>query len=363
MLDISLDRVSFAYGSGFALSDLTFIFPKGAHTAVVGLPGCGSSTLLRLIAGEIRPDSGEIRIGARVVNSLRTSRRPLLYATSELDVPQRWSVKHALINAVRARTIDREDRYQELALAASKWQLEQLVERKIGTLSESERLRVHLARIELFRPGIVVADRLLERTSPSLRSRLADDFYRTLRVLGATVVSAVSSHIELGMTDRIVVLEDGRIAQSGSPAQLFASPASEAAAVALGDINIVPVRIEGNTVVSVIGEWTVENPPFSGNGIALARPDAFFVAAPGEESDLIFGIEEAWYDGGRWMAKGLLTGGGQLRVVLPRETAIRKGKLLALRYDPAAFTLLPRADSVQSAGVPTDVIPPMSETR
>ncbi len=364
MLDVSCHGVSFSFGDDrFALHDISATFPKSSHTAIAGPPGCGASTLLRLIAGELRPDSGEIRIGTRVVNTLRASRRPLLYVTSELDVAGRWSVQHALVNAVRTRTLDRADRFQELSLASSKWQLDGLLERRVSTLSSSERVRLHLARIELLRPGILVADRLLENASPAARNRLADDFYRSLRVLGTTVISALASNAELGMTDGVVVLDEGRVLQSGSAAHVFSSPASEAAAAAMGHVNVVPLRIDGTRVESVIGEWIVDTPPFSGSGVALARPDDFFVAASGEESDLIFGLEEASFEGGRWIVRGLLTGGIELRVTLAREVAISKGKLLALRYDPRRFTLLARPEMQQPSGVPTDIVPPMRESR
>src|SRR5258708_39327746 len=112
MLDISLD-----------LDGVRLTVPKGTHTAVIGPPGCGASTLLRVIAGDLRPAAGEVRIGARVVNDLPRRRRPLLYVTSEPDAPGRWSVEHLLVAAVRTRSLDREDRLHELKLAATKWHL------------------------------------------------------------------------------------------------------------------------------------------------------------------------------------------------------------------------------------------------
>src|SRR5688572_13608970 len=161
MLDLALRDVTFAYPkSRFALRHLNLLVAKSTHTAVIGPAGAGASTLLKLVAGSLRPDSGEIIIGARVVNRIKSSERPLLYVTSKIDVPDRWSVQHALVAAVRQRTLDRIDRQHEYDLAVSKWELQP--DRTIGTLSPSERTLVHLARIELLKPGILIADRLLE---------------------------------------------------------------------------------------------------------------------------------------------------------------------------------------------------------
>jgi ABC-type sugar transport system ATPase subunit len=331
VLDVSLHDVS-----ARVLRGVSVTFARSVHTAVLGT---GGSTLLQVIAGTLRPDGGEVRIGARVVNKLKPAARPLLFVTSELDVPRRWSVQHALIAAVRTRTLDRIDRQREYDLAVEKWRL--APERKIATLSGTEQTLVQLARIELLRPGILLADRILERLSPAAVVPVADDFYRTLRVIGTTVISAPATRAELAMSDAVVVLSEGRVVQIGTPAAVYGRPADEAAAAATGEVNRVPVTIRGRTVESAIGAWELDAPPFQGSGIALARPEDFAEARPGEDSDFVFGVEEAGFADGRWLARGMLTGGVILRVALPAGTPLHKGRLLALRYDPARFRLLP----------------------
>jgi ABC-type sugar transport system ATPase subunit len=363
VLDVALRSLSFGYGRELLLRDLTAVFPRGSHTSVTGPPACGASTVLRLIAGTLKPRSGEIVIGSRVVNELKPARRPLLFATSSLEIPGRWSVQHALVAAVRTRTLDRIDRHREYALAATGWELESLLERRLDTLSSTEATRVLCARIELLRPGILVADRLLERVGASARERIADGFYRTLRVMGTTVISAPAARDELAFTDRIIVLDQGRVVQSGGAAEVFAGPVSDAAAAATGEFDAIPVTIRGNTVESVIGAWEVAEPPFQGSGVALVRPGDFTQAKPGEDSDLVFGVEEAGFAGGRWIARGILSGAISMRVELPAHAQVHKGRLMALRYDPARFRLLPRETAARQTTVPTDVVPPMRETR
>jgi ABC-type Fe3+/spermidine/putrescine transport system ATPase subunit len=359
VLDVSLRDVSFAN----VLREVTLTFPASRHTAITGPPASGASTLLRILAGTLRPDRGAVVIGTRDVTDVKASRRPLLHVTSDIDVPRRWSVQHALVAAVRTRTLDREDRHREYALAVDKWQLESLLERRIDALSSTEIARVHFARIELLHPAIVVADRWLERVNASARDTLADALYRTMRVIGATVITAPSTRDELALSDHIVVLDAGRVVQSGSAADVFAHPESDAAAIATGEVDLIPITIAGTVVESVIGAWDVTDSPFQGSGVALVRPSDFTLAAPGEDSDLIFGVEEAGFAGGRWIARGMLSGGVTLRVELPRDANVHKGRLLALRYDPARFRLLPRELAPLRASVPTDVVPPLRETR
>ncbi|HEX8252211.1 MAG TPA: ATP-binding cassette domain-containing protein [Thermoanaerobaculia bacterium] len=363
MLDVALRNLAFAHDRGFALRDVTVTFERSTHTALIGPPACGASTLLQLIAGTLRPASGEIVLGQRRANEIKASRRPLLSVTSALDVPGRWSVQHALVAAVRTRSLDREDRHREYELAIEKWSLAPLLERRIRTLSTTEQTRVQLARIELLRPAILVADRLLERVGAAARTPLADTFYRTMRVFGTTVISAPSARDELAYSERVVVLNEGRVVQSGHAAQVFARPADDAAAIATGDVDIIPITVRGNLVESVIGAWDVDPPPFQGSGVALVRPSDFAPPRPGEDSDFVFGVEEAGFADGRWIAHGMLSGGVTIRVELPREANVHKGRLMALRYDPSRFRLLPRELAPLQPTVPTDVVPPMRETR
>ena len=113
MLDVSLTDSTLG----------TVTFPRSTHTAIIGPAGSGKSTLLQIIAGDRKPQSGEVRIGSRDVTNLKRARRPLLYTTSAIDAPSRWSVRHLLVAAARQRTIDREDRQHEIEMASSKWNL------------------------------------------------------------------------------------------------------------------------------------------------------------------------------------------------------------------------------------------------
>lgn len=358
MLDVSFRSVS-----NFALRDVTLTFAASTHTAIVGAPASGASTLLQLIAGTLRPKSGEILIGSRAVTSVRPSQRPVLFVTSQIDVPDRWSVQHALIAAVRRRSLDRIDRQHEYTLAVDKWRLGGMIDRTVGTLSTSEQTLVHLARIELLRPGILVADRLLERLNAAASEEVIDALYRTLRVAGTTVITAPSSRAELGVTDRVVVLADGRVVQEGNAAYVYANPADESAAVATGAVNVVPITIEGTSVEAAIGSWEVTVPPFQGSGVALVRPEAFSIAAAGAESDLIVAVEEAAFENGRWLVRAMLTGGVTLRISLAAAEHLHKGKLIALTYQPAGFPLIPRDIAVERHAAPASIIPSMRSSR
>jgi ABC-type sugar transport system ATPase subunit len=362
VLDVSLHAVSFRYDT-FALRGVDLVCAASTHTAVTGPAGCGSTTLLRLISGDIKPDSGIVQIGTRDVTRMRRSQRPLLFATSDPDVPRWWTVRHALIAAVRRRKLDRVDRQHEYRLALEKWRLEALAGRRVSTLSQSEKTLMNVASIELRKPGILVADRLFAAINPALLRWAAGEFFRTLRVMGTTVIAAPATTIELGWADRVAIFDRGTVLQIGRPAHVYVSPLDDAAAIATGDLNVIPVAIRGTTVESLIGAWELPEPPFQGAGVALARPGDFTVARRGDESDLIFSVEEASFEEGSWKATGILSGGFLLRVALPRGEPVEKGKLLPLQYDPSRFALIAREIDLPRSSAPLDVVPPLRDTR
>lgn len=364
MLEVALRNITFAYPRGsFAIRDLSVAFARSEHTAIVGAPAAGVSTLLRLIAGDLEPQKGDVIIGTRVVTAEKRSRRPLVFATTDPDVPARWSVQHALIAAARTRNLDRIDRQAEISQSLERWTLQTLLDRRLDSLSGSELTRLQLARIELMRPAILVCDRLFADAAPSVADRLRDEMHRLLRVMGTTVISGVSSHDELGLAHTVMVIEDGQLIQHGAPADLYRSPGSEAAAASLGPINVIPAVIRHGEVQSSIGYWQIDPIPFEGTGVILIRPEEFTLAPPGEESDLVISVEEAKFVSGRWLASSYVSGGVPLQLFLPPATEVHKGKLLALRFDPRKARLLPRDAEPADGSRIADFIPPLRETR
>jgi ABC-type sulfate/molybdate transport systems ATPase subunit len=177
------------------------------------------------------------------------------------------------------------------------------------------------------------------------------------------VITAPASRAELGVTDRIVVLASGRVAQEGTAAQVYTTPVDERSATATGAVNVIPITIEGSSVESVIGAWELASPPFQGTGVALVRPEAFSIAGRGAESDLIVAVEEAAFENGRWLVRAMLSGSVALRISLSANEHLHKGKLIALTYEPAGFPLIQREITVERRSAPTSVIPPMSSSR
>ncbi|HEU5163633.1 MAG TPA: ATP-binding cassette domain-containing protein [Thermoanaerobaculia bacterium] len=362
MLDLAFDAVSLTRGS-FSISGLSAAFPRSTHTALIGPPASGKSTLLALLEGTERPASGRVVIGQRDATRMRASARPLFHTARTAAIPGRWSVRHALVAAARSRRgLDYQDRIEEIEKVAATWSLRDLLDRRARELSSGEALRLRLAQILLHRPAVLLAERLFAPATAGAADALEDRFWGQLRADGCTVVHEISRPEELGWADRAMLVDGGSIVATGAPRDLERAAPTAALAALFGPSSVIPILVVGDEVRSALGNWTLEEPTFQGNGVALAHPWQFTRARVGEESDFLFGIEEARFLGWAWELSGLVGGATVLRVWVEADEHPSKGRLLPLRFEPARFRLFPSAEDPR-LGVPTDVIPSRSDSR
>lgn len=342
MLQISIESVEAPWGrDGFGL-ELDLRFEASTHTALIGAAGSGKTALLRVVAGELPVRAGTVRMGRQDVTHAATARRPVLLSSRDLDTPPRRTVRHAMVAALRQTALDREDRLAAFDRIAVDWELATILDRRFRDLSSGEVCRARLALIEVLRPAILLLERVFRGTSPGDARRLSLQLHDSLRAVGTTVISEIEHVGELELFDRIVVLDGGRVAQTGVPQEVLEAPASIEAAFAGGPAVLIPVSIRGVTVESPIGTWETESPPFQGVGTAIARPH-HFETADGGESDFVLGVERAAFREGLWRVQGYVTGGVLIEVALPGRMSVHKGKLVPLRYDPRRFVLVRRA--------------------
>lgn len=338
MLDLALNDVA---KEDRGVTRLSLDVPARSHTLLLGGTGSGKSTILELFAGTIRPDRGSVHMGSREVTRFRAGARPVVHSRLTAPPGERWSVGRALVSAVRRREgLDRQERSDELGLQLEAWDLEPLFERRLDRISGSERLRVRLARLLLLRPAILLAERLFSEALESEVFALADRFYRELRVHGCTVVTEPAHGEEIGCADRVAVIDRGAVVASGEAAAIGRRPPSLAVARAFGPGTVLPVSLREGVVRSPLGEWRAEAP--DGDHDAWVHPAAVRMARGGEESDFIFAVEEARFDGRRWLATGFITGGVILRVELESASRLEKGSLLPMVLVTEAISLFPR---------------------
>ena len=250
--------------------------PAGTLSAVLGLSGCGKTTLLRLIAGLDRAQRGSIELGARTLDDhqafVAPERRRIGY------VPQEGALfPHLSVEANVGFGLTRaERRGAAVAQLLEMVGISELARRLPHQLSGGERQRAALARALALRPELLLLDEPFSSLDATLRSQVREEVSELLRQQGVTTVLVTHDQEEaLSLADSVAVLRDGRIVQAGSPDDLYNQPADARLARFLGAANLIDAALQDGVAKTPLGALAVRGgaPPGEVQGVVLLRPE------------------------------------------------------------------------------------------
>ena len=295
MAQVSVENVSKSFGSLTVVHDINVMVPDGKFIVLVGPSGCGKSTLLRMIAGLEEISSGVVKIGARVVNDLPASKRDIamvfqnyaLYPHKNVAENMGFSLKmaHLPLTEINARVEN----------AAQILGLEPYLKRYPRELSGGQRQRVAMGRSIVRKPQVFLFDEPLSNLDAKLRVQMRSEIRELHQTLGTTTIYVTHDQIEaMTMADQIVVMREGRIAQTGTPLDLYDNPASVFVAEFIGSpsMNMVSAIVKGGAKPSVVlNEETLLLPPDlsvkDGQEITLGiRPENLILSQKGKKNIL-----------------------------------------------------------------------------
>lgn len=242
--DLRLESVSKRFGDVLAVDDLTLDVPKGSFVAVLGPSGCGKSTTLRMIAGLEQPSAGRIVLGDVDLTGSRPYERPINTVFQSYALFPHLSVLDNVAFGPRRRKVpDAVPRAHE-ALRLVK--MSGYADRSPSHLSGGQQQRVALARALVNEPEVLLLDEPLGALDLKLRREMQVELTRIHGELGTTFVHVTHDQEEaMTMADTVAVMNEGRIVQHGSPADLYDRPTSVFTANFLGSSNLVAAHILG----------------------------------------------------------------------------------------------------------------------
>ncbi|WP_342362039.1 ABC transporter ATP-binding protein [Terrarubrum flagellatum] len=241
---VEFRNVSKRYGGVTAVADVSFTIEPGTLVTLLGPSGCGKTTTLRLIAGLEMASEGQIIIGGRDVTNLSASERDVSMVFQSYALFPHMSV---LDNVAYGPTVSGQPKAKAREMAIEKLGLVGLKgyeTRMPSELSGGQQQRVAVARALVLEPQVLLFDEPLSNLDAKLRRRVREDIRRLQRDLNLTVAYVTHDQEEaLAVSDRVIVMSNARIAQSGSPRELYEEPASLFVADFIGDSNILDVDI------------------------------------------------------------------------------------------------------------------------
>ncbi|MEP6688793.1 MAG: ABC transporter ATP-binding protein, partial [Gemmatimonadales bacterium] len=336
-----VDRLRAPFGAASGLEEITFDVAPGERLALVGAPGAGKTTLLRAIAGLGPGSAARLLVGGREVGALPPERRGVVYLHQTPLLFPHLTVAENIAFPLRvrgARGADVEPAVDEVMHAL---RLDGLGKRRVQTLSGGQRHRAALARAIVARPPVLLLDEPFASLDPALRHevreavRVAQASYRPAMVLVTHDLDEAGT-----LADRIGLLLDGRLAQVGSPGELFTCPATLAVARFLGWTNSVPGTITGDGhFASPLGLLPLRAALGPGPGVAVFATSALRIAANGTLAARLVELRHRVHYTSALVALGALT----LEVALDGERPPSAGEEVRLALSPEAVSVFSRS--------------------
>ncbi|MFD4504253.1 ABC transporter ATP-binding protein [Streptomyces sp. NPDC058457] len=270
---LALDAATVRFGGRAVLDAVDLEVAEHEVVCVLGPSGSGKSTLLRVVAGLQPPASGRVLLDGHDQTRVPAHRRGvgLMFQDHQL-FPQR-DVGGNVAFGLRMRGAGKAQQAERVGELLELVGLPGAARRAVAGLSGGEQQRVALARALAPRPRLLMLDEPLGQLDRSLRERLVVELRELFGRLGTTVLAVTHDQGEaFALADRVVVMRDGRIAQSGTPLDVWQRPADEFVARFLGFDNVVPATVEGTVAVTPWGKVPVPEGSGQGTRTLLVRP-------------------------------------------------------------------------------------------
>jgi putative spermidine/putrescine transport system ATP-binding protein len=293
---IKLDQVTKTFdGRVMAVDAVTLDIAAGEFFSLLGPSGCGKTTSLRMIAGFEHPDSGRVHVGGRDITDLPVHRRDMGMVFQSYALFPHRTVAENVAFGLRMREVPKPEIERRVAAALAQVALTGFETRKPGQLSGGQQQRVALARALVVEPPVLLCDEPLGALDRKLRQQMQFELKELQKRLGVTLVFVTHDQEEaLAMSDRIAVMNGGRVEQVGTPTEIYERPRTRFVADFIGEINI----LEG------------------GGPLRALRPEKIRLVAP-DGARLAGMVETANYLGGSTLLRVQPTTGSSMLV---RET-------------------------------------------
>ena len=364
MAGIQIERVTKRFADVVAVRALSLVIEDREFVTLLGPSGCGKTTLLRLLAGFMQPDAGEIRVGATVLSSpsgvVPPERRGMGMVFQNYAVWPHKTVAQNVAFGLEVRRVPRAEARIRIARVLELVNLAGLEHRYPSELSGGQQQRVALARSLVVEPGILLLDEPLSNLDAKLRERMRWELKDLQRRTGITFVYVTHDQSEaLALSDRIAVMHQGEVMQVGPPREVYTRPANKTVADFMGLVNLVPgrvARVAGERGVVSLGDHrtlTVTLPPGAAEGQAVhvaVRPESLRLSAPnappaGNGAAALPGrVVEVTFLGNLTDCHVTLDNGTRVRVQLDPRTVLTIGQRVEIDVDPesaSVFTLEP----------------------
>ena len=276
----------------YAVKDVNIDIEPGTFVTLLGPSGCGKTTTLRMIAGFESPDEGEIYLGGEPINALTPNKRDTAMVFQSYALFPHYNVFDNVAYGLRLRKVPREEISRRVTEILALVELSGMEARMTNQLSGGQQQRVALARALVVEPGVLLFDEPLSNLDAKLRVQMRTEIRRIQQKLGITAIYVTHDQSEaMSISDNIILMKRGVIAQMGSPKEIYYRPNSEFVADFIGECNFLKGTVKqvnaNETVIDVNGRPVTVATDGAGraapgsNARIVLRPEAIAIADTG----------------------------------------------------------------------------------
>ncbi|RUW30455.1 MULTISPECIES: ABC transporter ATP-binding protein [unclassified Mesorhizobium] len=317
-LPIGIHGIEKRFGAVSILSDLSLDVAAGEFLTLLGPSGSGKTTLLMILAGFVRANAGSIKVGGDEIVTMPPHKRNIGMVFQNYALFPHMNVFHNIAFPLKQRRVSAAETAERVERALDLVQLKGLGERRVDQLSGGQRQRVALARAIVFEPRIVLMDEPLSALDKGLREHMQIELRNLHRRLGMTTVYVTHDQREaITMSDRIAVMNAGRIEQIDQPEALYARPKTKFVAGFIGESNFIPVECRNGSIWHGDRKLRMNDPvPAVGRHLMVVRPEKLRLVADGEQAGtlnmLAATVGDVIYQGDSFICYATLRDGRQV---------------------------------------------------
>jgi len=274
------------HGEVRAVDDVSLAIVEGEFLTLLGPSGCGKTTTLRLISGFEMPSAGRILLDGKDISHRPPNKRDMAMVFQSYALFPHMTVFNNIAYGLRVRHVPRAEIRQRVQNVLDLMSLSNLGERRPNELSGGQQQRVALARSLVVEPRVLLFDEPLSNLDAKLRVQMRSEIRNIQRRLNITSVYVTHDQVEaMALSDRVVVMNEGKIEQLGTPEEIYRRPATRFVADFIGRANFLPVTVESANdqavVVNLLGQKVTTAVSFRAapgdNLTAVLRPEALLL--------------------------------------------------------------------------------------
>ena len=284
MTYLVLNGLSKRYGDTVAVQDLSLSVNRGEFISLLGPSGCGKTTTLQMIAGFVEPTGGSIVLDGKDVSKVPANKRGLGMVFQNYALFPHMTAAENVSFGLEMQRVRKDEREARVAEALKLVGLSHLADRHPARMSGGQQQRVALARALVIRPSVLLLDEPLSNLDAKLREEMQLELRSIQRTVGTTTILVTHDQSEaLALSDRVVVMNQGRVEQVAEPFQAYEGPASQFVGGFLGKANVFTPQTEdyGGETRARIGEahLSMEGAPVP-RGAVIVRPEKILFSEP-----------------------------------------------------------------------------------